>query len=161
MISTRTQLFAISVLSAANIWLAWWDVRWLTYSQTLSRAIPGASPYSSLDPVLEAPGLVVLALAVYLLGYRSTYALWRQRHSNYRDDLMANALTINTVILLAVAGLGIVEWLILYDAIAPDLVAVVGVGAGAAIVSIYLERRPRWPTPVQHVGLQRSRSSRR
>ena len=36
----------------------------------------------------------------------------------------------------------------------------VGVGAGAAIVSIYLERRPRWPTPLQYLGLQRSRSTR-
>ena len=161
MVSTRIQLIAISLLASANVWLAWWDVRLLTYSQTVSKAIPGASSYSGLDPILEAPAVFVLVFGLYLLGYRSTYALWKRRHSHYRNDLTTNALTINVVILLLVSTVGIVEWLALYGGIPTDLIAVVALGVVAAIVSVYVEKRPRWPTPLQYIGLHSAQSTRR
>ncbi len=160
MVSTRIQLLAISVLASANVWLAWWDVRLLTYSQAVSKAIPGASSYSGIDPILEVPAVFVLVFGCYLLGYRSTYALWKRRHSHYRDDLMTNALTINVVILLLVSTLGIVEWLTLYGGIPTDLIAVVGLGVAAVILSVYLEKRQRWPTPLQYLGLHATQSTR-
>ena len=158
--STQIQLIAISVLASANVWLAWWDVRLLTYSQTVSKAIPGASSHSGLDPILEVPAFFVLVFGCYLLGYRSTYALWKRRHSHYRDDLMTNALTINVVILLLVSTVGIVEWLALYEGIPTDLIAVVVLGAAVAVVSFYLEKRPRWPTPLGYPGLHPTQSTR-
>ena len=160
MVSTRMQLIAISLLASTNVWLAWWDVRLLTYSQTVSKAIPGANSYSGLDPILEVPAVFVLAFGCYLLGYRSTYALWKRRHSHYRDDLMTNALTINVVILLLVSTVGIVEWLTLYGGIPTDLIAVVVLGVASAMVSVYLEKRPRWPTPLQYLGIHGSQSTR-
>ena len=159
--STRIQLIAISLLASANVWLAWWDVRLLTYSQTVSKSIPGASSYSGLDPILEVPAAFVLVFGCYLLGYRSTYALWKQRHSHYRDDLMTNALTINVVILLVMSTVGIVEWLALYGGIPTDLIAVVALGVAAAMVSVYAEKRPRWPTPLRYLGLHETQSTRR
>ena len=160
MVSTSIQLIAISLLASTNVWLAWWDVRLLTYSQTVSKAIPGASSYSGLDPILEVPAAFVLGFGCYLLGYRSTYALWKRRHSHYRDDLTTNALTINVVILLLVSTVGIVEWLTLYGGIPTDLIAVVVLGVVAVIVSVYLEKRPRWPTPLQYLGLDATQSTR-
>ena len=101
-----------------------------------------------------------LAFGCYLLGYRSTYALWKRRHSHYRHDLTTNALTINVVILLLVSTIGIVEWLTLYGGIPTDLIAVVVLGVAAAMVSVYLEKRPRWPTPLQYLGLNATQSTR-
>ena len=158
--STRIQLIAISVLASANVWLAWWDVRLLTYSQTVSKAIPGASSYSGLDPILEVPAAIILVFGCYLLGYRSTYALWKRRHSHYRDDLTTNALIINVAILLLVSTVGIVEWLALYGGIPTDLIVVVALGVAAAMVSVYVEKRPRWPTPLPYMGLHASQSTR-
>ncbi len=143
------------------MWLAWWDVRLLTYSQTVSKAIPGASSHSGLDPILEVPAAIVLVFGCYLLGYRSTYALWKRRHSHYRDDLTTNALTVNVAILLLVSTVGIVEWLALYGGIPTDLIVVVALGVAAAMVSVYVEKRPRWPTPLPYMGLHASQSTRR
>ena len=159
--STQIQLIAISLMASTNVWLAWWDVRLLTYSQTVSKAIPGVSSYSGLDPILEVPAVFVLVFGIYLLGYRSTYALWKRRHSHYRDDLMTNALTVNVVILLLVSTVGIVEWLTLYGGIPTDLIAVVVLGLVAAVVSVYMEKRPRWPTPLHYIGLHATQSARR
>ncbi len=161
MVSTRIQLIAISILASTNVWLAWWDVRLLTYSQTVSKAIPGASSYSGLDPILEVPAAIVLVFGCYLLGYRSTYALWKRRHSHYRDDLTTNALMVNVAILLLVSTVGIVEWLALYGGIPTDLIVVVALGVAAAMVSVYVEKRPRWPTPLPYMGLHASQSTRR
>ena len=82
MVSTRIQLIAISVLASANVWLAWWDVRLLTYSQTVSKAIPGASSYSGLDPILEVPAVFVLARIHR--RYDVTAAEWAMRGKRRR-----------------------------------------------------------------------------
>ena len=74
---------------------------------------------------------------------------------------MTNALTINVVILLLVSTVGTVEWLTLYGGIPTDLIGAVVVGGGAAMVSVYLEKRPRWPTPLQYLSLHATQSTRR
>lgn len=150
MAATNIQLAAITVLSSANVWLCWWDVRWLMYYRPLSKLIPGNMPYSSIDPVLEVPGILVLLVVGYILGYRSTFALWKRRSSNYRYELMSNALAINSVLLVLFTALGITEWLVLYGFLPPELIVVVCLGAAAALISIYLEKRPRWPRPLPY-----------
>ncbi len=64
------------------------------------------------------------------------------------------------VILLLVSTVGIVEWLTLYGGIPSDLIAVVALGVAAAMASVYLEKRSRWPTPLQYLGVHATQSTR-
>ena len=155
MAATNIQMAAITVLSGTNVWLSWWDVRWLMYYGPLSRLIPGSTPYNSIDPVLEVPGVLALLIVGYVLVYRSTFALWKHRFSSYRNELMTNALAINSVLLVILTALGLTEWLVLYGFLAPELIVVVSLGAGAALVSFYLEKRPRWPRPLPYADFRR------
>ena len=153
--ATNAQTLAVTVLSLTNVWLFWWEVRLLMYSQSVSRVIPGAGPYRGLEPVLEIPGVIVLLVAGYLLAYRSTFALWQHRSGNYRHHLLSNAMVINSILLVVLTGLGITEWLTFYNLLPVDLIVVVGIGAVAALVSFYIERQPRWPRPLPYSDFER------
>ena len=147
---TNAQMLAVTVLSLVNVWLFWWETRLLMYSQSVSSVVPGAGPYRGMEPVLEIPGAIVLLVAGYLLAYRSTFALWQQRSGSYRNDLLSNAMVINSIILVLLTGLGIAEWLTFYNMLPVDLIVVVSIGGAAALVSFYIEGQPRWPRPLPH-----------
>ncbi len=148
MATANIQAVAVTVLSLANVWLWWWDVRWLMYYQPLGRLIPGVNIHAPLDPILEVPGAIAILITGYALVYRSALPLWRQRFSNYRDYVMVSALTRNVVLLVIVIALGITEWLVLYGFLPVELIVVGSLGMVAALGSIYIQRRPRWPRPL-------------
>ena len=153
--TTKAQMLAVTVLSLVNVWLFWWEARLLMYSQSVSKIIPGASAYRGIDPILEIPGAIVLLVAGYLLAYRSTFALWQHRSASYRNHLLSNAMVINSILLVVLTGLGIAEWLTFYNLLPVDLMVVVGIGGAAALVSLYIEKRPRWPRPLPHSEFER------
>ena len=64
------------------------------------------------------------------------------RFSHYRTQILTNAMIINSLLLVALTGLGIAEWLNFYHLLPIDLFVVVGVGAAAALVSLYIEKQP-------------------
>ncbi len=148
--ATKAQMLAVTVLSLTNVWLFWWEVRLLMYSQAVSKVIPGASAYRGMDLVLEIPGAIMLLVAGYLLAYRSTFALWQQRSGSYRNHVLLNAMVINSILLVILTGLGIAEWLTFYSLLPVDLIVVVGIGGVAALASFYIEKQPRWPRPLPH-----------
>ena len=153
--ATNAQMLAVTILSLVNVWLFWWEIRLLMYSQSVSRVIPGAGPYRGMEPVLEIPGAIVLVVAGYLLAYRSTFALWQHRSAIYRNHLLLNAMVINSILLVILTGLGIAEWLTFYNLIPVDLIVVVGIGGVAAVTSFYIEKQPRWPRPLPHSDFER------
>ncbi len=153
--TTNMQIFAVTVLSLANVWLFWMETRWLMYYPPVVKVIPGASLYGGIVPVLEVPGAIVLIVAGYFLAYRSTFALWRYRFVHYRTEMLTNAMIINSILLVTLTGLGIAEWLNFYHSLPIDLFAVVGVGLAAASVSIYIEKQPRWPRPLPFADFER------
>ncbi len=146
--ATHMQILAVTVLSLANIWLFWMETRWLMYYPPVVKMVPGASLYGGIVPVLEVPGAIVLIVSGYFLAYRSTFALWGHRFSHYRTQILTNAMIINSLLLVALTGLGIAEWLNFYHLLPIDLFVVVGVGAAAALVSLYIEKQPGWPRPL-------------
>jgi len=153
--ATNAQMLAVTVLSLVNVWLFWWEARLLMYSQSVSKIVPGAGPYRGIEPVLEIPAAIVLLVAGYLLAYRSTFALWQQRSGNYRNEILLNAMVINSILLVILTGLGIAEWLTFYNLLPVDLIVVVGIGGAAALASFYIEKRPRWPRPLPNSDFER------
>ena len=54
---------------------------------------------------------------------------------------MTRVLSINSVVLLVLTGVGILEWIVWFDQLAFDLITTASFGAVVAIISYFLERR--------------------
>lgn len=134
-------VLAVTTLSVANIWLAVQTIRWLMYYQPVSRAIPSASQYSAIDPLLEAPGIIVGLVLAYVLLYRLVLNIWHLRHSRYAGEFATRALSINSLLLMVLTAGGITQWIMLWHSFPIDLVIVVAFGGAAVVASYYLERK--------------------
>lgn len=133
---------AILSISIANVWLAVQNIRWLIYVNPVRTHLPVGNPYSSFDPILEAPALVVGIAAAYFLLYKIALNIWRIRYSTvFRDGLMARALSINSGLLLVLTALGVTQWLVFFSYVPWDIAVISSFGALAAVTSMYLEKR--------------------
>ncbi|MCH8108870.1 MAG: hypothetical protein IIB15_01960 [Chloroflexi bacterium] len=132
---------AVVIMSIANVWLAVQCIRWLMYSYPVSIKIPYTNLYSSIDPILEAPGILMGIGIAYFLLYKLALNIWRLRYSIFQHDLMTRVLTINSVLLLALTGTGIAEWIVLFNNMPIDLFVVASIGTVAVLISFVLEMR--------------------
>ena len=58
----------VMIMSIANVWLSVQCIRWLMYSYPVNIKIPYSSLYSAIDPVLEAPGILMgIGVAYFLI----------------------------------------------------------------------------------------------
>ena len=131
----------VIIMSIANVWLSVQCVRWLMYSYPVNIKIPYTSLYNSIDPILEAPGVLMGIGVAYFLIYKLALNIWRLRYSIFQHDLMTRVLTINSILLLALTGIGIAEWIVLFNKMPIDLFVVASIGAVAALTSFVLEMR--------------------
>ena len=142
MMTTRNlHAMAITALSILNVWLFVQIVRWLMYSYPVSTSIPYASLYGRIDPILEIPGIILGIAVSYILLYRLLLNVWKIRYSAFRHELMTRVLSINSVVLLVLTGVGILEWIVWFNQLAIDLITTALFGAVVAIISYFLERR--------------------
>ena len=133
---------AIISLSVANVWLAVQNIRWLIYVNPVRTQLPFGNVTLSFDPVLEAPAILVGIGVAYFLLYKIARNIWKIRYSQvFRNSLMARALSINSAILVLLTALGISQWLYFFSYVPWDVTIVSSIGAAAALVSLYLERR--------------------
>ena len=131
----------VIIMSIANVWLSVQCVRWLMYSYPVNIKIPYTSLYNSIDPILEAPGVLMGIGVAYFLIYKLALNIWRLRYSIFQHDLMTRVLTINSILLLALTGIGIAEWIVLFNKMPIDLFVVASIGAVAVLTSFVLEMR--------------------
>ena len=131
----------VIIMSIANVWLSVQCIRWPMYSHPVSFRMPYTSLYSSIDPILEAPGILMGIGVAYFLIYKLALNIWRLRYSIFQHDLMTRVLTINSVLLLALTGTGIAEWIVLFNSIPIDLFVVASIGTAAVLISFVLEMR--------------------
>ena len=131
----------VIIMSIANVWLSVQCVRWLMYSYPVNIKIPYTSLYNSIDPILEAPGVLMGIGVAYFLIYKLALNIWRLRYSIFQHDLMTRVLTINSILLLALTGIGIAEWIVLFNNTPIDLFIVASIGTVAVLTSLVLELR--------------------
>jgi hypothetical protein len=133
---------AIISISIVNIWLAVQNIRWLIYVNPVRTHLPVGNLHSSFDPILEAPAILIGIAMAYFLLYKIALNIWRIRYSTlFRDGLMARALSINSGLLLVVTAMGVAQWLYFFRYVPLDITVVSSLGAMAAIISLYLEKR--------------------
>lgn len=132
---------AVVIMSIANVWLSVQCIRWLMYSYPVSIKMPYTSLYSAIDPILEAPGALMGIGVAYFLIYKLALNIWRLRYSMFQHDLMTRVLSINSVLLLALTGTGIAEWIVLFNNMPIDLFVVASIGTAAVLTSFVLEMR--------------------
>ena len=132
---------AIIALAVANVWLTVQNVRWLIYVQPIRTQLPYGHLSYRIDPVLEAPALLLGIGVAYFLLYKIGLNIWRIRRSEFQHGLMTRALSLNSAILLVMTALGTAQWLVFFGYVPIDIPVVSSLGALAAGVSLYLERR--------------------
>lgn len=132
---------SITALALANVVLAVQNVRWLIYAQPIRTQLPYGHLSYRFDPVLEAPALLLGIGVAYFLLYKISLNIWRIRKSEFQHGLMTRALSLNSVVLLVLTALGISQWLVFFGYVPLDIPVISSLGALAAGISLYLERR--------------------
>lgn len=140
--NVRIQLLAITSLAVANVWLAVQNIRWLVYANPVRTALPLGDLSRSYDPLLEAPAILIGLAAFYILVYRLSFGLWKIRLSSFSHSLRKRVLSINSLILVALTGMGVAQWVAFFSYTPLDMIVVSSAGAIAAAVAFYLELRP-------------------
>ena len=139
--AVNVHALAITALSVANVWLVVQNIRWLIYAQPIRTQLPYGHLSYRFDPMLEAPALLVGLGLAYILLYKISLNIWRIRQSEFQHGLMTRALSLNSAILLVMTGLGTAQWLVFFGYVPLDIPLVSSLGALAAGISLYLERR--------------------
>ena len=134
---------SITALALANVVLAVQNVRWLIYAQPIRTQLPYGHLSYRFDPMLEAPAIIFGIGVAYFLLYKISLNIWRIRQSEFQHGLMTRALSINSALLLVFTSLGIAQWLVFFGYVPLDIPVVTSLGALAAGISFYLERRLR------------------
>ena len=137
------QLIVTFVLSWVNIILVVQNLRWLLYSLSTHGILGFTSPYVSYDVRLEVPGILIFIATAYILLYQLTFNIWRLRDSVIGDKLRARAIVLNSVLLIALAFAGGLQWIVFSSFLPPELVVLVAVGVVSASAALYLEVRTR------------------
>ena len=138
---TNIHAAAVTALTFANVWLLVQNIRWLMYSNPVSSLLPYVDKYSLIDPILEVPGILVGLLAAYVLVYRYALSLWRIRQSIFRHSLYTRVMTINSILLVVLTLLGILQWKVWFNELAIDVIIAASFGILAALVSVVMEWR--------------------
>lgn len=139
--AVNVHALAITALAVANILLAMQNIRWLIYAQPIRTQLPYGHLSYRFDPILEAPALLIGIGLAYFLLYKVSLNIWRIRRSEFQHGLMTRALSLNTAVLLVMAGLGTAQWLVFFGYVPLDIPVITSIGAVAAGVSLYMERR--------------------
>ena len=140
--NVRIQSLAITSLAIANVWLAVQNVRWLVYANPIRTSLPLGDLSKSYDPMLEAPAILIGLAAFYILVYRLSFGLWKIRLSSLSHGLRIRGISINSLVLLALTGVGAIQWYAFFNYAPLDLIFVSSAGAVAAASAFYLEFRP-------------------
>ena len=130
-------------MALANVILAVQNVRWLIYAQPIRTQLPYGHLSYRLDPMLEAPAILFGIGVAYFLLYKISLNIWRIRQSEFQHSLMTRALSINSTLLLVFTALAIAQWLVFFGYVPLDIPVVSSLGALAAGISFYFERRLR------------------
>jgi hypothetical protein len=140
--NVRIQSLAIMSLAIANVWLVVQNVRWLVYANPVRTALPLGDLSKSYDPILEAPAILIGLAAFYILVYRLSFGLWKIRLSSFSHGLRIRALSINSLVLLALTGGGAIQWFAFFSYAPLDMIVVSSAGTIAAATAFYLEFKP-------------------
>ncbi len=132
---------SITALALTNVILAVQNVRWVIYIQPIRTHLPYGHLSYRFDPVLEAPAILFGLCIAYLLVYKISLNIWRIRQSEFQHGIMTRALSLNSAVLLVLTGLGIAQWLVFFGYVPLDIPIITSLGALAAGISLYLERR--------------------
>ncbi len=140
--NVRIQSLAITSLAIANEWLAVQNVRWLVYANPVRASLPFGDLSKSYDPLLEAPAILIGLAAFYILVYRLSFGVWKIRLSSFSHSLRKRGLSINSLVLVALTGVGVIQWFAFFSYTPLDIIVVSSAGAIAAAVAFYLEFKP-------------------
>ena len=140
--NVRIQSLAITSLAIANVWLAVQNVRWLVYANPVRTSLPLGDLSKSYDPMLEAPAILIGLAAFYILVYRLSFGLWKIRLSSFSHSLRIRVLSINSLVLVALTGVGAIQWFAFFSYTPLDMIAVSSAGTIAAAAAFYLEFKP-------------------
>lgn len=140
--NVRIQSLAITSLAIANVWLAVQNVRWLVYANPVRTVLPLGDLSKSYDPILEAPAILIGLAAFYILVYRLSYGVWKIRLSSFSHGLRIRVLSINSLVLVALTGMGAIQWFAFFSYTPLDMILVSSAGTIAAAAAFYLEFKP-------------------
>ena len=132
---------SITALAVTNVILVVQNVRWLIYAQPIRTQLPFGHLSYRFDPMLEAPAILLGIGVAYFLLYKVALNIWRIRRSEFQHGLMTRALLLNSVVLLVMTALGTAQWLVFFGYVPLDIPVISSLGALAAGVSLYMEKR--------------------